>query len=152
MTRGFAVLALLLAGGVVAAPVPKALKAKTPTVDGKWLLVGQNWDGKEYPTFNKWMWEIEGERLTYHRPDRDGVYRPSGAEPAATITPSSAGKAGDYDRGMPNGKINPMLIVIERDEMTVCHASEAAQTPVRPVEPKPAAQVNVLRFKRVEEK
>jgi len=51
---------LLVATGVSAAPVPKAIKAKPADLDGTWEVV-ELWSGmSDVAKLNPWVWEIKG--------------------------------------------------------------------------------------------
>jgi uncharacterized protein (TIGR03067 family) len=144
---------LLLASAAVAAPVPKGMKAKPPTMDGKWELVEQNHQNRDEPTFSKWMWVIDGEALSFCRPDGQGVYQPSETNLQATIVPISGGKAGEMDYTLAgNGQptLYRTLVELDGDELRVCF--ENTNNAKRPTEVKPDSRILYFRFKRVTEK
>jgi uncharacterized protein (TIGR03067 family) len=143
----------LLASVAAAAPVPKALKAK-PTLDGRWELVEQNYQGKNQPDFPKWMWVIDGEKLTYCRPDQGGKYVPSETNVRAALTRAEGGSADDFDyvyNSGPNATVYKSVVVRDGDELVVCFGT-AGNNGARPSEAKPGADRQYFRFKRATDK
>ena len=152
MLRSIGVLAVL-AVPLAAAPVPKALKAKV-TLDGRWELVEQNYRGQDQPNFAKWMWVIDGEKLSYCRPDGGGVYVPSDTTTQATLTRPHGGKADEVDYATNTGKngiVYKCVIALSGDELVVCFGSMGQQS-VRPSEPKAGPDLHYFRFKRATDK
>ncbi len=140
---------LLLASVSVAAPVPKGMKAKPPTMDGRWELVEQIVTGKNDPNFAKWMWEIDGEQLAYRRPDGQGVYQPDKPNANASLKPAVDGKPGEFDYLYSKGGTTyRSLITLDGDDMIVCLRSGGGKD--YPTEPKAGANVEFYRFKRSE--
>lgn len=151
MLRSLFVL-LVAAVSLVAAPVPKALKAK-PTLNGRWELVEQNHDGKDQPNFAKWMWVIDGEQLSFRRPDRGGVYQPSETHIQAALVPATGGHTGEVDYHSGSGghtTVYRALIELDGDELIVCFENRGNAE--RPTQAKPGPRVLHFRFKRTAEK
>ena len=109
MTRVAALVVLLaVAGSGVAAPVPKALKAKPATLDGEWELTGEERDGnanaKRSSRYNRW--QITGNVLVLMAdpsPQRDPLYRATlDSKPADGVprTFEYTGENGYHRRGV----------------------------------------------------
>jgi uncharacterized protein (TIGR03067 family) len=91
MTRTALVMVMMGATAVVAAPVPKALKTKPPTLDAEWVLVSEERNGQVGQRSSRYnRWRINGSELELvadPSPQRDPLYR-------ATLT----SEPGDGDR------------------------------------------------------
>ena len=74
--RTVVALVVFLAGGVFAAPVPKALKKALPTADGVWECVEYNYDGRsdDVPDHLKFC-KVVGENVLGGRELEDGIPR-----------------------------------------------------------------------------
>ena len=134
----------------VAAPVPKALKAKAANFDGKWELVRQNNSNKEVAQISPWIWEIDGETLTLHWGNGDGTFRKSKFASAFVRPADAQSDEMDYVYNPTNGG-KPSLgrATVEAYEFVVCWAEGGNP---RPGDITPGPGVNYYRFKRLVEK
>lgn len=141
---------LVFASVGVAAPVPKSLKAKAVSFDGKWTLVRQNNNDREVPKISPWIWEINGTELILQWPNGDGTFRQNKQISSFARPADAESNEMDYlydARG--GGNPSKGRATIEGDEFVVCWTS-AGQP--RPSEIKPGPGVNYYRFKRMTEK
>lgn len=151
MLRSLFVL-LVAAAALVAAPVPKSLKAKA-SLNGRWELVEQNHLGKDEPNFPKWMWVIDGEQLTFRRPDGGGVYQPSETHLKASLVPATGGQTGAMDYLTESGgstTVYRALIELDGDQLIVCFENRGNAE--RPTQAKPGPRILHFRFKRTADK
>lgn len=148
MLRSLVLLAAV-SSAAVAAPVPKGIKKKS--LDGNWKLVEQNHNGRDDPNFAKWMWVIEGEQLTYRRPDGNGVYQPSESNQKASLTRAADGKAEEMDyKYNTNATTNRAWVELDGEDLAVCYASGANAE--RPTGVKTGPGIILFKFKRVTDK
>ena len=140
----------LLAGVAVAAPVPKALKAKAPNLDGTWELVQQNNNDREVPKLSPWRWEIAGEEMFRHWGNGDGTFRRE-KQNCWLVRPADGGADEvDYVTGHDRtGQAYKCRVTVTGDEMVVCWLDGSGS---RPTESKPGPKVNYYRFKRASDK
>jgi uncharacterized protein (TIGR03067 family) len=145
-----ALVAIFLSGVAVAAPVPKAVKAKAPAFDGVWELVQQNNNNSEVPKISPWKWEIAGEELYRHWGNGDGTFRRE-TQNCWLVRPKDGGPDDvDYVTGHDRQSATyTARAVVEGDEMTVCWTDGNRG---RPADLKPGPGVNYYRFKRVSDK
>lgn len=142
----------LFALAASAAPVPKSVKAKQ-SLNGQWELVAQNYNGTDQANFSKWMWVIDGEQLTFRRPDKDGVYQPSETQLQATLVGASGGRTGEYDYNSTSGgrtTIYRSFLELNGDVLLVCFENRGDAA--RPTEAKPGPRLLHFRFQRTPEK
>lgn len=141
---------LLLPALAVAAPVPKAVKAKPPAYDGLWELVQQSNNDREVPKISPWRWEISGEELVRHWGNGDGTFRRE-RQNCWFVKPEGGGPGEmDYVTGFDRkSTAYKARAVIDGDELTVCWADGNRG---RPTDLKPGPGMNYYRFKRVVEK
>jgi len=135
----------------VAAPVPKAVKAKAPAFDGVWELVQQNNNDREVGKLNPWRWEINGDELVRHWGNGDGSFRRE-KQNCWFVKPEGGGADEmDYVTGFDKNSSSTYKtrVVTDGNEMTVCWG-DGSRT--RPAELKPGPGVNYYRFKRVSDK
>lgn len=146
----FALVAVFLSGVAVAAPVPKAVKAKAPAFDGTWELVQQNNNDREVPKLSPWRWEISGDELYRHWGNGDGTFRRERQNCWLVKAEGGGPDERDYVTGHDrNSSTYKTRVVIDGDEMTVCWTDGNRG---RPTNLKPGPGVNYYRFKRVSDK
>jgi len=142
---------LLVATGVSAAPVPKAIKAKPADLDGTWEVV-ELWSGmSDVAKLNPWVWEIRGEQLTIYNRENGALKLNDQRTKTTLVRPEKAGAdAIDYTR---DDGTTPMVflgtVVVEGDRLILCFDSPGK---ARPTERKPFQSGWYYVFKRVSEK
>jgi hypothetical protein len=100
------------------------------------------------------MWVIDGEALTYRRPDRGGEYVPSETTTRATLTRPEGGSPDAVDYQYTSGQTTTVyksVIALDGDELVICFGSGQAKD-VRPSEAKPGPDRQYFRFKRATDK
>lgn len=140
---------LLLATTAVAAPVPKAVKAKVRSVDGTWEAVLLHSSGADFTKSTPWVWEISGETVTRHLRQPDGTLRLDGT---ATLTRPDPTRPDEMDYTLPNGDSGSLfraVVEVNGDELTINFA-ELNQT--RPPDMTELKSGYLYRFKRVTDK
>ncbi len=140
-----------VAAVAIAAPVPKAVKAKAPSLDGRWECVELNANDADVTKGNPWVWDIDGEKLTIHRRD-NGQLRPNEANMTTRLVCTDPAKPEeiDYIRDGNNGKsVFKGRFVIDGDKLTVCYDTNGGD---RPTELKAGIRVHYVRFTRAVEK
>lgn len=143
---------LLFASLAVAAPVPKAAKAKLLNLDGKWETAERVVLGDDVSKTQGMVWEVSGKALTlYDR--RDQTLSPA-TQPTATVTlaPPEGGAADEIDFLFVEGDRRELFKGRTRwdgDDLLVSFARPDAD---RPAEVKATASVYHYRFKRVTDK
>ncbi len=140
----------LLASAVAGAPVPKAVKAKAPALDGTWELVQQNNNDLEVPKLSPWKWEIAGDKLYRHSGNGDGSFSRE-KQNCWLVRPADGGPDDlDYVTGHDRtSQAYKCRVSVSGDEMVVCWTDGNGS---RPTESKPGPKVNYYRFKRMPDK
>lgn len=145
------VVVLLLGVAAQAAPVPKEIKAKPASLDGKWEIVELKSGTLDVTHLNPWVWDISGEKLTIYNRENDAL-RPNDLRTTTTLVRPSGGGVEDVDYIRDDGKA-PMtfkgLVSVTETEMILCF-SDPNQP--RPAERKSGQRVSYYRFKRVSDK
>lgn len=139
---------LLFASLAVAAPVPKAVKAKALSLDGRWECVELNANDSDATKANPWVWDIDGTQLTIHR-RINGQLRPNERNMSTTLVWPDPAKPEevDYHRdGNGTKTVFKGRFVIDGDQLTVCYATDGGD---RPSELKADKRYHFVRFKRV---
>lgn len=146
------IMMLLTGSAAVAAPVPKAIKAKAASLDGRWEIVELKSGTLDVTHLNPWVWEIGGERLTVYNRQEDGSLKPNDPRTGTTLVRPAAGGSEDVDYVRDDGKM-PMvfkgLVSVNETELVICF-SDPNQP--RPSERKAGERVSYYRFKRMPEK
>jgi uncharacterized protein (TIGR03067 family) len=140
-----------LTAAAVAAPVPKAVKAKAPALDGRWECVELNANDWDATKSNPWVWDIDGEKLTIHV-RTNGQLRPNERNMTTTLTRPDPSKPEevDYHRdGNGTKSVFKGRFVIDGDKLTVCYDTTGGD---RPTELKVDKRYHYVRFTRVVEK
>ncbi len=135
----------------LSAPVPKAVKAKAPSLDGRWECVELNANDADVTKGNPWVWDIAGEKLTIHRRE-NGQLRPNEQNMTTTLVWPDAAKAEEVDYVRDNGTSKTVFkgrFVVDGDKLTVCYTTSGGD---RPTELKADKRVHYVRFTRVVEK
>ncbi|MFY7952861.1 MAG: TIGR03067 domain-containing protein [Armatimonadaceae bacterium] len=144
----YALAALLFTSLAVAAPVPKAVKAKAPSLDGRWECVELNANDSDATKANPWVWDIEGEKLTIHR-RINGELRPNEMNMTTTLAWPDPAKPEEVDyhrNGNGTKSVFKGRFVIDGDKLTVCYATDGGD---RPSELKADKRYHFVRFKRI---
>ena len=134
-----------------AAPVPKAVKAKAPALDGRWECLELNANDADVTKGNPWVWDIAGEKLTIHRRG-NGQLRPNEANMTTSLTWPDPAKPEEVDYIRDNGTGKTVFkgrFVIDGDKLTVCYDTNGGD---RPTELKADIRVHYVRFTRVVDK
>jgi uncharacterized protein (TIGR03067 family) len=142
---------LLLASAAVAAPVPKAVKAKAPPLDGRWECVELNANNSDATKSNPWVWDIDGEKLTIHR-RINGELRPNEQNMATSLTWPDPAKPEEVDyirTGRNSKQVFKGRFVVDGDKLTICYATDGGD---RPTEMKIDQRYHYVRFTRAVEK
>lgn len=143
-----ALLALLLTSAALAAPVPKGLKAKAPSLDGRWEVVQVTIHEKDFTRLNRRLWVIEGERLTIY--DReDGRLVLASPETTTTLVRPAVGGVEDVDYILDEGQTRRVfkgIAAVLEGELNICYGDEGNP---RPGQMKPGAGLTCLKLKRV---
>jgi uncharacterized protein (TIGR03067 family) len=144
--------ATVAVGWTVAAPVPKALKAKAPNLDGKWQAVEMLSNGDDMLPNNPWAWEIRGDAVTIFNIRGDGSLQPN--DPTTKTTFSRPDTAGpdelDYTRD--DGTVRRLFrgrVRLTGDELVLCFGEVDGP---RVTELKPGKTTYYYRFQRMTEK
>lgn len=142
------VVTLLLAFPAVAAPVPKALKAKA-TMDGVWEWVEFNGnDGKmQYAIKKPTYWRIEGDRISVSKPSLEEV-RAAELKNTIRVRDEQQPHLRTYDTGIV-GTTYSAVMELDGDTLRWCFAIDSKQTVT---ECKPAGGVYYYVFQRVKDK
>jgi hypothetical protein len=141
-------LVLLTASAALAAPVPKALKAKTFALDGVWVTAERVKNGQVIT--DPWVWQINGETLTpcYLNPDR--TLQPTYPRTAVmTFTRPDPDKPDEFDYQFKDAGSSYHYrgrVEWDGDEWVFCFGEAGA---ARPAEVKAGKDVNYYRFKRL---
>lgn len=138
---------MLLAISVVAAPVPKALKPKRPSVEGSWQLVELNLNGQDYTKLNLQEWLITNGAVTMIRLDGG---RRTVVKDCGPFRLTATGNAEEVDwvsdeHDPPTS--SPAIVRVSDDELLLVIARPNAP---RPTEFKSGAQVSLYRFERLQ--
>lgn len=144
-----AVVTLLAAAVVAAAPVPKALKPKVPLLDGRWEAVVLRSSGSDFTKSTPWVWDIKGETVTRHMKNGDGTLRLDGT---ATLTRPDPDRPADMDYTLPGGNGGSLfraVVEVVGDELVINFAELNQPRPHDMTELKSGYY---YKFKRVEEK
>lgn len=141
---------LLLAGSVTsAAPVPKALKPKTPLLEGRWEAVVLRSSGNDFTKSTPWVWDISGETVTRHMKNGDGTLRLDGT---ATLTRPDPERPADMDYTLPGGNGGSLfraVVEVVGDELVI---NFAELNQARPPDMTELKSGYLYKFKRVEDK
>lgn len=147
MIRLCALLALLVVGGAIAAPVPKALKAKRPKIDGSWRLVELNLSGTDYTNLNPQEWQIEDGNVTMIRTAGGNTKPVTDCGPFRLTPATGGGEAMDWvsDENRPP-TTSPSLARVTGDEfvLVIGHPEHP-----RPTEFKSDQWTTLYRFERI---
>lgn len=146
--RPFA-LTLLVAASAVAAPVPKEIKAKAASLDGKWEIVELKCGTLDVTNLNPWVWEISGEKLTIYNRQESGELKLNDPTTTTTLVRPASGGAEDVDYVRDDGKqprVFKGLVSVDEKELVICF-SDPNQP--RPTERKVVDRVSYYRFKRI---
>jgi uncharacterized protein (TIGR03067 family) len=93
----FAILGFVFAPAVaLAAPVPKALKAKS-MLDGRWQTVERFVLGEDVSATQAMEWVVEGDQLTLYDRQSDGRVTLAAPDATVTLTPPKAGGPNELD-------------------------------------------------------
>lgn len=139
-------LVLLIAGIVVAAPVPKALK-KSVTLDGRWEAVALRSSGNAFDRADPWVWDFDGDKISRHYRQKDGSLLSDG--PATLARPDDK-RPDEVDYLLPSGKESVLFrarIEVTGDELVINFAQVNEPRPPDMTELKSGYH---YRFKRVE--
>jgi hypothetical protein len=154
MSRHLAGLAaLLVCVAAVAAPVPKAVKAKPPNLDGKWDTAERVTLGNDVSKTQAMVWEVSGTVLTMFDRQQDGTLS-AATQPNATVTlaPPDGGAADELDFLFVEGDRRELFkgrAEWDGDELRISFGQAGAD---RPSEVKATASVYHYRLKRVKDK
>jgi hypothetical protein len=128
-----AVFCLLLAAcSAVAAPVPKALKAKRPNLDGRWEIELMTYYGHDITSNNPWVWDIDGETLTISVRQSDATLKPLDGGVTTTLVPPVKGEADELDFHRKGVGVNCEFrgrVKVENDELVYVHADANESAP-----------------------
>lgn len=156
MFRTAAVVAVLLAAVVVAAPVPKDLKKKEVSLNGTWEVVEYHSNGNKINSTLAIKWVIDGQTLTIERGNKLGgaIARPATVSYTLVKPDGGAANALDYTYNYANG-INPSrampgVFEIDGDQLKFCWAN--AVNGERPTKCEPAQGSIMYVFKKVDAK
>lgn len=144
--------ALLLIGPfTVAAPVPKELKAKPPTLDGRWRTIERIACGLDLSDKLPMEWEVSGETLSLFKRTEKGTFDiPSTAR--VTLRRPEGGGADEIDYVLGSGKIRQLFkgrIAWVRGELLLAFGEVGEE---RPAEAKAGPTVSFYRLKRVSDR
>lgn len=148
---------LLMAGLLVAAPVPKQAQKKPASLEGIWEVVEFYSNGDATTVSSTTRWVIDGQNLQIERISKFGVAEPQ--SPATiTLTKPEGGPANalDYtvtyrnDPGTPS-RVLPGVVEVDGDTLKFCWAN-ALKGAERLTECKPVRGTGYYVFKRVDEK
>lgn len=145
-----AVALLLSASVALAAPVPKAVKAK-PTLEGTWEAVSMTAGGRDIIQGNTTVWVIRGDTLVRNSRQGDGTLVPSNPNTPIEFkaNPERPGEIDYNDRsGGGGGSLFRALFEVTADEFTIGFADLNAERPKELKEGLPY----FYKFKRVEDK
>jgi hypothetical protein len=148
MPRAF-VLLLLTASAALAAPVPKAVKAKTFDLSGKWVTAERVNRGQEVK--EEWIWEISGETLVTFSQSGGRLRRTHEGADTSFVRPDPE-KVDEFDYRYKSGQSNLVYrgrVKWDGEEWVFCFAEAGAD---RPAEVKAGKDVYYLRFKKLADK
>lgn len=86
---------LLIASSATGAPVPKTLKAAP--LDGRWEIAEMWYNGTDITASNRWVWDIDGNKLTISIRQSDKSLIPLEVKVVSTLFPPEKGEAGELD-------------------------------------------------------
>lgn len=135
----------------VAAPVPKAIKQKSPALDGRWQIVEMNSYQQDLTAQNPWVWDIDGETVTTRVRDKEGGLSLHDPRTAVTLVRPTGGGADEVDHIRDDGTPMrfPGRLKVDGDELVLCFVNPDGTCPD---ELKPGRAVYYYRFKRVNPK
>jgi uncharacterized protein (TIGR03067 family) len=88
---------LMVSTAAVAAPVPKKVREKAPSLDGRWEIVEMRFLGQDITALNPWVWDIDGEKLTISNREKDGTLKLNDPTTATTLVRPENGEPGEVD-------------------------------------------------------
>ena len=150
--KGPSMFATALLAASLAAPVPKSLKAKAASLDGRWEIVELVAVGQDLTQLNPWVWEISGESLFQYVRQRDGTLKLTDPGYTRTLVRPADGGEGAIDyttTGRTTVACHRAMAAVEGDELVVCYANH--HTLARPEGLKAGPDVHYCRFKRVKD-
>ena len=147
-----AIALLLSAPLLLAAPVPKEIRAKAAPLDGTWEIVELRSGLADVTNLNPWVWVIDGEKLTIFNREKDGTLQLNDPRMTTTLVRPTGGGPEDVDYVRDDGK-NPLLfkglVAVDGNELVICFSDP--NNP-RPAERKSGQTVSYYRFKRIKDK
>lgn len=146
MLRSTVLLACL--SSAVAAPVPKALKAK-PTLDGTWEATSMTCNGQNTLPGNTTVWVIKGDTLVRHRRQEDGTLNSVDASSPISLV-ADRDRPGEIDYTSSAGKAGTLFRAryeVTKDEFVISFGDVDGE---RPAELKEGVGTYFYKFKRVE--
>ena len=138
---------LFLASFVLAAPVPKALKAKSVSIGGSWLQVEQYLYGRNDDLKKECIWNIDAETLIVSEPNE--AYVPNSRWIRFSKMPDVDERAYSYRICSADGTedVYPARIEIENGNLRIAFSVTIAEYPI---DTQPSKSVVLLVFKRSE--
>jgi uncharacterized protein (TIGR03067 family) len=142
---------LAVASAALAAPVPKAVKARGKTLEGTWEATSMTMNGRDIIQGNTSVWVIRGDTLVRNSRGPDGSLVPSNPNLPIEFKadPDRPGELDYTDRNGGQANLWRALYEVNGDEFTISFGDLNAD---RPAELKEGVGVYFYKFKRVEEK
>lgn len=144
-------LVLAFASTALAAPVPKAVKAKGKTLEGTWEATSMTMNGRDILPGNSSVWVIRGDTLVRNTRGPDGTLVPTNPDKPIEFkaNPERPGELDYTDRNGGQANLWRALFEVNGDEFTISFGDLNRD---RPAELKEGVGVYFYKFRRIEEK
>ncbi len=143
---------VLTLSALVAAPIPKSLRKKTTSLDGRWQLVTMNYNGKAQNTGNSnQIWNVKDEELVIED-SANGVRRNNGVNYKFAKVEGDSDNCADWTIMYTNARVSNITfrgrVKYDEDGFDFCFSTNGRDN-ARPDTVEPGANRYLYSFKRL---